>query len=167
MIDVWSRVREASAGHVKQLAPQRPLWSSTSLKVAAVATLLGLGMWIFGSGDGPTTPEQSNEGEARLAARAPLLFRLGLSFLGGFAVGFAFRRFMKVTAMIAAAALAAIGVIKMLGWIDLDWAGVERTVRETLSQTSEGAGAVRSLLKGYLPSAVAGFWGLFKGMRWR
>lgn len=186
-MDLYAKAREVSAAGLQQLAPQRPLGSSKSLRMAAAATLIGAVMWFF-RGETPPDPEnRTGAGSAssgivqtharpdqaatvrnqRLVPTSPALFRLGASFLGGFAIGFACRRFLKVAAWTAGIALAAIALVKLTGLFGVDWTAIENHVRESLAWTSGGVEWLKTLLTGYLPSAFAGFLGIFKGLRWR
>jgi uncharacterized membrane protein (Fun14 family) len=186
-MDLLSNVREASLAGVQKLAPQRPLRSSKSLRLAAVAMLLGAVMWFFrtekptglesATGAHPPSseverssnhPDQTTKAKShRLVPTSPALFRLGAGFLGGFAIGFACRRFLKVAAWAVGIALAVIAIMKLTGWFGLDWSAIESHVRESLAWTTSGVEWLKTLLTGYLPSALAGFLGVFKGLRWR
>lgn len=187
MFAMFTKVREATAAGVEKLAPRRPFRSSTSLKMAVVAMLLGLAMWIMRSGkaeeasapgtngtpsSGFAQPSTSKDGalaskSRRLVPTSPALFRFGASFLGGFILGFAGRRFLRVTAIVAGVVLAGIGLMKITGVIDLDWAAIEQHTRESLEWTNGKVAGLKTLLTGYLPSAVAGFLGIVRGLWWK
>lgn len=97
--------------------------------------------------------------------RSPAAFRFGAGFAGGFLLGFAFRRFLKVTSALATLVLGGIALLKLTGLIELDWASLEGQVRDSLAWTQGQAAALKTLLTGYLPSAGAGGLGLWKGFR--
>lgn len=186
-MDWFSKVREVSAEGARQLAPQRPLRSSKSLRMALAAMLTGAALWLARSDKTDGTPQSSQSGtpssgfaqtadrpdqpavakERRLVPTSPALFRFGASFLGGFAIGFACRRFLKAVAWAAAVVLGGIALIKVTGLMGWDWAVMEGRVRESLTWTHSGVESLKALLTGYLPSAVAGFLGIFKGLRWK
>lgn len=121
-------------------------WNAKSFIGAGVATAAGLISWItdFSS---------------------PAVARFGGSYLGGFFLGWAFRRFLKIAALIAGAVLASIAALKSTGWIDLDWAAVETQISQGLTSIHQGAEGLKNTLSGYLPSAGAGAAGVFFGFR--
>ena len=96
---------------------------------------------------------------------SPALTGVGASYLGGFVIGWCFRRFVKAAAVCAGVALAVIGVMKSTGWIALDWASIEVWVHQTLQSLQSGAEGIKQVLMGYLPSAGAGSTGIFFGFR--
>ena len=96
---------------------------------------------------------------------SPALTGVGVSYLGGFVIGWFFRRFVKAAAILAGVALMAIGFMKTTGWIALDWASMEAWVNQTLQSLQSGAEGLKQVLMGYLPSAGAGSTGIFFGFR--
>ena len=96
---------------------------------------------------------------------SPVLMHFGGSYLGGFVIGWFFRRFVKSAAVVAGVALLAIGFMKTAGWIALDWVSVEAWVNQTLQSLQSGAEGLQQVLMGYLPSAGAGSTGIFFGFR--
>ena len=123
-------------------------WNAKSFIVAAVATVGGLGSWV-----------------ADLSS--PAIASIGGSYLGGFFIGWAFRRALKVAALIAGGLLAGIAVLQDTGWIDLDWAAVETQISHSIAAIQQGAQGLKRLLSGYLPSTGAGAIGVFFGFRKR
>jgi uncharacterized membrane protein (Fun14 family) len=98
-------------------------------------------------------------------AYSPALTGVGGSYLGGFVIGWCFRRFVKAAAVSAGVALVAIRFIKSTGWIALDWASIESWLHQTSESLQLGAEGVKQVLMGYLPSAGAGSAGIFFGFR--
>jgi uncharacterized membrane protein (Fun14 family) len=96
---------------------------------------------------------------------SPATFRLGLSYLGGFFLGWSLRRFIKWTLLLGGAVILVIGLGRKLGWFDLDWASIEGQVRSSLTWLQGEAGAAKQFLTGYLPSAGAAAIGIFLGFR--
>ena len=96
----------SSQGFCAALLADAP-WNAKSFIAVAVATAGGLASWVadFSSPD---------------------VARLGGSYLGGFFIGWAFRRFLRMAALIAGGLLAGIAVLENTGWIDLDWTGWNR-----------------------------------------
>ena len=66
---------------------------------------------------------------------------------------------------LAAAALAVITVGKHIGLIDLDWAGLQAHVTQSLGWVTGELGALKHFVTGYLPSAGAVGIGIFMGAR--
>ena len=121
-------------------------WKSKSVLTAGAATIAGLGGWLNDT-------------------MSPALARGGASYIGGFLIGWAFRRAIKVAAVIAGIVLACAAALKGTGWINLDWASIESYVSQSLSRLNGEAEGLKNLLTGYLPSAGAGGAGVFFGFR--
>lgn len=168
----------------------RPPWTARSVQVAALIMLLGVVFWVrdrwraaeapapaaatsssTSTGFAPTSTGSPAPDAAREAGvserRVPATFRFGAGYLGGFFLGWGFRRFLKATTLIAGAGIAGIGLLKWTGWIEADWAGVEEAVRSSLGSLQRGAEGVKEFLTGHLPSATATTVGLFLGFRRR
>lgn len=142
--DACSTVSPAPSAWEAVLAD--PPWGAKSFLAVAVATLGGLASWI-----GNYT--------------SPAVAQIGGSYLGGFLIGWAFRRFLRVAAMLVAVVLACIGLMKAGGWIDVDWSQLEAQVRRTVQWLQGEAEGLRNLLTGFLPSAGAAGAGSFFGFR--
>ncbi len=123
-----------------------PPWKATSFLAAGAATVAGLAAWL-------------ND------MMSPALARGGASYLGGFLIGWAFRRAVKIAVLIAGAVLALIALLKSTGWIDLNWAVIEQNVSHSLTWLHGEADSLKQLLTGYLPAAGAGTAGAFFGFR--
>jgi uncharacterized membrane protein (Fun14 family) len=123
-------------------------WNAKSVIAAAIATVGGLASWV--------TDYSS-----------PALAGIGGSYLAGFFIGWAFRRFLRMAALIAAGLLACIAVLENTGWIDLDWAAVETQISHAVAAAHQGAQGLKHILSGYLPSTGAGAVGMFFGFRKR
>jgi len=142
--DACSTVSPAPSAWEAVLAD--PPWGAKSFLAVAVATLGGLASWI-----GNYT--------------SPAVAQIGGSYLGGFLIGWAFRRFLRVAAMLVAVVLACIGLMKAGGWIDVDWSQLEEQVRRTVQWLQGEAEGLRNVLTGFLPSAGAAGAGSFFGFR--
>ena len=121
-------------------------WRATSVMAAGTTMVAGLATWIADYS-------------------SPVLAQFGGSYVGGFFIGWAFRRFVKMAAMAAAVVLAGIAGLKGTGWIDLDWATVETQVRQSITAIQRGAEGLKQFLSGILPSAGAATAGAFFGFR--
>ena len=133
----------SSQGFCAALLADAP-WSAKSVIAAAVVAVGGLASWV-----------------ADLSS--PAVAGIGGSYLAGFFIGWAFRRFLRMTALIAAGLLACIAVLENTGWIDLDWASVETQISHAITAVHRGTEGLRHLLSGYLPSTGAGAVGMFFG----
>ena len=77
-----------------------PPWAAKSFLAVAAATIGGLASWIGNYS-------------------SPAAAQIGASYLGGFLLGWAFRRFLRIAAMLVAVVLAGIAVMKASGRIDV------------------------------------------------
>ena len=123
-----------------------PPWASKSFLTAGVATIGGLASWI-----GNFT--------------SPAVAQIGASYLGGFVIGWAFRRFLRVAAMLVAVLLACVAAMKATGWIDVDWSELEMQISRTVQWLHGEAEGFKNVLTGFLPSAGAAGAGSFFGFR--
>jgi uncharacterized membrane protein (Fun14 family) len=123
-----------------------PPWAAKSFLAVALATIGGLASWI-----GNYT--------------SPAVAQVGGSYLGGFLLGWAFRRFLRMAAMLLAAAVACVAVMKATGWIDVDWSALEGQISRTAQWLHGEAEGLRNALSGFLPSAGAAGAGSFFGFR--
>jgi uncharacterized membrane protein (Fun14 family) len=121
-------------------------WNAKSVIVAGIATVGGLASWA--------TDHSS-----------PALAGIGGSYLAGFFIGWASRRFLRMAALITGGLLAGIAVLEETGWIDLDWSSVETHISRAISAAHQGAQGLKHILSGYLPSTGAGAVGMFFGFR--
>lgn len=125
-----------------------PPWTSTSVIGAGLITAGGLVAWL-------------ND------MASPALARFGGSYIGGYFLGWTFRRFLKLAAMLAAAIIAAIVALKGTGALELNWPSIENQVSKNLSDVQGKAEWFKQLLAGYLPAAGAAGAGVFFGFRKR
>lgn len=123
-----------------------PPWQAKSFLVAGVMTVAGLAVWM-------------ND------MMSPDVARMSGGYLGGFLIGWACRRALKLTALIAGALLALIWLLKSTGWIDLNWPVIEQHISQSLAWAHGEAQSITQLLAGYLPSAGTGAAGVFFGFR--
>ena len=121
-------------------------WNAKSVIAAGIATFGGLASWAANFS-------------------SPAVAGIGGSYLAGFFMGWAFRRALKVAALITGGLLACIAVLEDTGWIDLDWASVETQISHAIAAAHQGAEGLKHILSGYLPSTGAGAVGMFFGFR--
>ncbi len=182
---------DSSSQETTDVAPRRnPLWTAKSLLLAVVISLVGLAFWIRSPGPSPTKPPASGSGRPATASSfgasesrtappppsgteavreklrsAPIGLRYGVSYIGGFLIGYAYRRSLKVAMWLAALTATGIGVLKWSGAFDLDWNAVQGQVQEGLGWATQQAEVWRHRLSGFLPSAGVGLGGIFMGAR--
>ncbi len=166
------------------VSPKRkPLWKSKSMLLAAAMTLVGLVMWLreparpgTGSQAPPSgTPAMGNSlvspspsptgAPPALQPTSPVLFRLGISYIGGFFLGWFCRKSFKTAMLLAGAAVVIIVVANHMGLMNLDWAALQEHVGQSLAWLKGEFGAIKQFVTGYLPSGAAGLVGLFMGLR--
>jgi len=135
----------SSGGFYDTLLADAP-WQAKSVIAAGVATIAGLVAWITNYS-------------------SPAVAGFTGSYLGGFFIGWAFRRFLKVAALLAGAVLASIAALKSSGLVELDWVAVETQVSQAIASVHQGAEGLKHSLSGFLPSAGAGAAGVFFGFR--
>lgn len=123
-----------------------PPWAAKSFLAVAVATIGGLASWI-----GNFT--------------SPAAAQIGASYLGGFLIGWAFRRFLRIAAMLVAVVLACMAAMKATGWIDVDWNALEAQITGTIQWLHGEAQGFKNVVTGFLPSAGAAGAGSFFGFR--
>jgi uncharacterized membrane protein (Fun14 family) len=121
-------------------------WNAKSVIAAGIATVGGLASWVadFSS---------------------PAAAGIGASYLAGFFIGWASRRFLRIAALITGGLLASIAVLNDTGWIDFDWTSVENQISHAITAAHQGAQGLKHILSGYLPSTGAGAVGMFFGFR--
>ncbi|NNE37152.1 MAG: hypothetical protein HKN08_02515 [Gammaproteobacteria bacterium] len=122
-----------------------PPWHAKSVIVAGITSIAGFITWL-------------ND-------HSPALLVIGASYIGGFFLGWMFRRFVKTAALITGGIILLIGGLKSTGLIALDWAAIEYSVNHSLSLFQEGAEGFKQILMGYLPSAGSGSAGIFFGFK--
>ena len=121
-------------------------WNAKSVIAAGVATIGSLASWVadFSS---------------------PALAGIAGSYLAGFFIGWASRRFLRMAALITGGLLASIAVLEETGWIDFDWTTVEPQISHSVAAAQQGFQGLKHILSGYFPSTGAGAVGMFFGFR--
>jgi len=133
---------------------ENPPWRSRSVAFAAAITIVGLGFWLKDRGRIDADPAQLS-----------VLFRIGASYLGGYLLGWAFRRGLKALAIISAILVGGILLLKLSGWVNLDWGSIQQNVAESFDWLRGEAEGWRKLLSSYLPSVAVAAVGFFFGAR--
>lgn len=175
--------------------PEKSAWKSPALLIAVLVTLLGVGMWVYASQtrpSAPPTPSSSSGGaapdgmvsgfstsdpmaagaasppaaEPRLIDRAsPAVARFGACFVAGFCIAYAFKKFIKVAAIVAGVVFIGMFVMAKAGIIDFDWSMMEGPMHRSVAWLRGEAGAMKDFILGYLPSAGSAAAGMLAGFR--
>lgn len=99
---------------------------------------------------------------------APHMWRIGISFLVAFVLGFLMRQFLVAMAFTLGAVLAVLFVVNYLGWIEIS-PDVKSTVTESADKVEQTTRSFVDVMKARLPSSFAAFAGFFIGFlrkRW-
>ena len=99
---------------------------------------------------------------------APHMWRIGISFLVAFVLGFLMRQFLVAMAFTLGAILAVLFVVNYLGWIEIS-PDVKSTVSQSAEKVEQGTRTFVDVMKARLPSSFAAFAGFFIGFlrkRW-
>jgi uncharacterized membrane protein (Fun14 family) len=168
---VATGIRDMGAEFVGPAAP----WKAKSVWVAAALMVLGSGFWRSDiSRQQAEAPAQEQTGTAsaqpvpqETGPASSAAVGLGASYIGGFLLGWCYRRYLRFSVMVSGAVLAALVALKRLGWFEGDAAAIEAHVRQGSTWLNSQAAALNHYLTGLLPSAAATGVGLFKGFRRR
>jgi uncharacterized membrane protein (Fun14 family) len=96
---------------------------------------------------------------------SPAIFRLGFSFVVGFAVAFALRWAVKTALIVAGLfALAVLG-LQYSGLVDVKWGMIENHYDEASSWLSSQTKSFTAFITGALPSGASAAAGLFAGFK--
>jgi uncharacterized membrane protein (Fun14 family) len=158
-----------TAGRSHLRAELAGLCAVRSLRWAVLLMLLGGVLWVRQVWSKPAAESSTSSaptvGEVGPPNRSPASFRLGAGYAGGFLLGFLFRRFLKVTSVVAVLLLAAVAGLRSVGVLEVDWAAWEAQIRAGVDWSHHQAGVLKSVAEGYLPSTAATGWGLWRGLR--
>jgi uncharacterized membrane protein (Fun14 family) len=176
-----SRGGELKAG-AEAVIGHHPPWRAKSVWLAALLAVVGAVFWFKDAGQRPVQPSSATglgksefagapnaaggqEQQVSAKAKLPATLRLGVSYVVGFFLGWSLRRFVTLTLVVSGAIFALILVAQKLGWMDVDWAGIEGHVRSGVSSVKSEATTVKNFVTGFLPSAAGAGLGVFFGFR--
>jgi uncharacterized membrane protein (Fun14 family) len=147
-------------------------WRARTVLLALLVVVAGLGFWVRDVAKGSPSPapahvatsaEQAASGGSWDFTRpVPGYVRVCASYIGGYFIGWAFRRFIRLVLALAALAVLLVSLGKYAGW---NTAPAETKVKERATWVQYEATAARDYLRGLLPSTSAGAVGAFLGFR--
>jgi len=147
-------------------------WRARTVHLALLVVLVGLGFWVREAAKGPPPPthvranmvaEQAASGGSWDFTRpVPGYARVCASYIGGFFIGWVFRRFLRLALALVTLAVLLVGLGKYAGW---NTSSAETEVKERASWVRHEATVATDYLKGLLPSTSAGAVGAFLGFR--
>ena len=174
-MDLFSRrILAALTGVIRGGSGDGPWRAKTVLAAVAVA-LIGLGLWFSNvvrghPAAGPVVAASDN-GSARASGApsnwskpVPGYVRVCVSYVGGFLLGWAFRRFIKLA---VAGTVLIITLLALGRYGGCDTTRAQEQVKHGGAWVQQEATVTRDYLKGRLPSAAAGGTGIFFGFRRR
>jgi uncharacterized membrane protein (Fun14 family) len=150
-------------------------WRAKTVLVAAAAALMGLGLWFSdavkshpatkpGITASDTVSPGGSSAQSNWNKPVPGYVRVCVSYVGGFLIGWAFRRFLKAA---AAGAVLIIALLALGRHVGCDTTHAQEEVKRSSAWVQQEAAETRDYLKGRLPSAAAGGSGIFFGFRRR
>lgn len=98
---------------------------------------------------------------------APWATRLGIGFIGGFIIGWAFRAFLKTMAIVTVAAAGLFWALNHFNILDLDIASAESSFNASTGWLAERAEALKDRAMTLVPSSFSSLFGMFLGFRRR
>ncbi len=149
--------------------------ASAGAPAGASGAAAGMGQGFLETTSPPTREAPASDARARgdtatgakrlIDDSAPATFRLGLSFIVGYFLGFGLKKFVKTTILVAGAIATLAVVAERMGLFNIDWGAIQQKASDSLAWARGQAGALRSAITGYLPSAGAAGVGVFVGAR--
>jgi uncharacterized membrane protein (Fun14 family) len=147
-------------------------WRAKSVLLALIIVLIGGGFWVAGvirphsaasvHGQNETVNSQAQPQGWDFSQPLPLAVRLSASYIGGFFIGWLFRRFIALSFAVAGLALLLVGFGKFAGCNTVE---TEKQVKTNSVTIQHEAKEARDYLKSLLPSASVGAFGAFLGFR--
>ena len=123
-----------------------PPWMAKPFLAAGATTVAGTGAWLSDM-------------------MSPALASGGASFLGGFILGWAFRKTVKLALLVSLALVALVTILKTTGWIHLEWDLIHADITHATDWVRGKAEGFKDVMASYLPSAGGAGAGAFFGFR--
>ncbi len=122
-----------------------------------------------GFGDGQQQLDENGNpivaGAAESGDLSPVFLKLGFSFFVGFAIGYAFRQFLKLALIFVGLQLILLFGLTALGWVTVEWEIMADAWDGFIAQLGGQLESFRSFIAGGLPQAGLASLGLFTGFK--
>ncbi len=117
------------------------------------------GFDVSNPGGQPTEAQQTEN------ALAPVFLKLGFSFFVGFAVGYAFRAFLKLTLIFVGVLLIALFLLSYVNWVTVNWDTMASAFDIFVRSVKDDTQAFQTFISGSLPQAGLASLGLVAGFK--
>ncbi len=172
MSPLFQRASNMAVGSMTNMFMDRP-WRSKTVRFALLVVVLGMAFWVKGLFGANHPAPNSATGDASSASHGflglnfgepiPWYVRVCVSYIGGFLLGWTFRRFIRILMIITVLIIGALGLGRFAG---CDTTSLKTKVGHEADVAKEKAKQERDYLKHLLPSAFAAGFGVFYGF-WR
>ena len=149
---LWQRVTNTAVG-ADVMSGDGP-WRAKTVWLALLAIFAGLGLWL--------RTASSSDPAWDFSRPLPKYVYLAASYIGGFCIGWAFRRFIRLALVLGIVALVLVSFGKYAGW---NLTPMETKVKTGATWVRSEASTAKDYLQGLLPSVSAGAVGAFLGWR--
>lgn len=173
-------------------APDAPVkrlarWQWVALSVAGAVTLLGAGLMLLGTGpseangqvgqditgmvggfapqDGDPTVDPESEAAGDADVISPAVFRLGFSFVVGFAVAYALRTFVKISVVAIGVFVLGLFGLQYLGVVEVHWDALSGHYESARDYLAAQTSSFKDFMTGHLPSAGSAVAGMAIGFK--
>lgn len=118
-----------------------------------------------GTGSGGGAEQAPEREQTVLEDASPAIFRLGLSFMVGFAMAYAVRTFVKISLIAVGVFFLALFGLDYAGLVTINMGAIEQHYDSLMAFLSREFDSFRSFVTGYLPSATSAGAGMVFGFR--
>ncbi len=140
----------------------------------AAGTAVPAGGTSFLPGDSPSTRTGTGGTGVNQPAVAeddsmwsPLLIKGGGGFLMGFCIGFALRKFLRMSMVVVGIVLVGLFAFQYLGVINVNWAAIQEQIEVAGARLKTQFDSFQTFIAGVLPAGGLGAFGLFTGFKRR
>jgi uncharacterized membrane protein (Fun14 family) len=134
-----------------------PRWHKGVLSASALALILGWIHWGVHTLGATTQPTPSALGEWSR--------RVGASVIIGFVIGWIFRTFLKLMALVTGLVLSAIVLLSYFNFTNIDLTKAEKQYKDSSSWVTDQAGKLKDGAMSHVHSTLGGVLGAFMGVR--
>ncbi|CAN5514383.1 hypothetical protein BH10PLA1_BH10PLA1_18310 [soil metagenome] len=112
----------------------------------------------------PAAPDAQTE-PGLVQYNSPWMTRVGLSFVGGFIIGWAFRVFIKTMMLVTVLGVALLVGLSYFHVVNVDFSAARVKYADSIEWVIDQAAKLRDAAMTYLPSTSTGVAGLFVGVK--